>query len=321
MERSQKMLIRVRGVLCGIAAISVFLFGRSFIFGALNESLFEHIEATIHKNASKTDSVSEYHRLVMVSGGSDNRLRQKFGLANAPELILSARREYAAYHGYGYSYFDLAEHPNIPANHGYMTKVYALQRAFDMFPNAEWFWWLDDDAILMNAHVEMFDHILGPDALESRLLSGTQYRYLLSSQEMANKCGRHRTLANYTRRTDEVHLVISMDGAGFNCGSFAIRNNEWSKDFVNAWLDEQLVELYHRYDQTILVHLLCSDDAKWRDHLGIVPLRTINSMPDGGESEKYTDGDLVVHFAGCFLPFLDCANCSECFAKYLPKAN
>ena len=320
------MLIRVRYVVWGLATISLFLFGSFFFFGDFHESSFEHIKAAIHNtgvlqwHALKIDPISENPRLIMVSGGSDRNLEQKFGFANVSELILSARRAYAAYHGYGFWYFDLAEHPYIPSNHGYMTKVYALRKAFDMYPNAEWFWWLDDDAILMNPNVDMFAHVLGPHALESKLLSNINYRYYLAPQNMADKCARHRTLANYTGRSDEVHLVIGMDGAGFNCGSFAIRNNAWSKDFVNAWLDAELVKLYQQYDQTILAHLLCENDAKWRDHMGVVPLRTINSVPYGDQSEKYEDGDLVVHFPGCLVvSYPDCDNCSECFAKYYPR--
>lgn len=52
-----------------------------------------------------------------------------------------------------------------------------------------------------------------------------------------------------------------------------------------------------------------------RSHLGIAPLRTIQSWDVGGERMKWKSGDLAVHFAGCWVKH----ECEKKWEKYWKK--
>jgi len=39
----------------------------------------------------------------------------------------------------------------------------------------------------------------------------------------------------------------------------------------------------------------------FREHTAMVKQRTINAFPEGGESMGWQKGDLLVHFAGCWV--------------------
>jgi hypothetical protein len=44
--------------------------------------------------------------------------------------------------------------------------------AFAKYPSTEWVWWLDVDAIIMTPHLDLYDYLLKPEALRTRLIAG-----------------------------------------------------------------------------------------------------------------------------------------------------
>ena len=55
--------------------------------------------------------------------------------------------------------------------HAAIGKMGAIYRAFEQYPSTEWVWWLDMDAIIMTPSIDLYDHILGPSAMQTKLLS------------------------------------------------------------------------------------------------------------------------------------------------------
>lgn len=62
--------------------------------------------------------------------------------------------------------------------HPVWGKLPALLLAFEKYPHAEWVWWLDIDAIIMNPDIELFEHLLDPQILQTKLIHGDPIKIL-----------------------------------------------------------------------------------------------------------------------------------------------
>ena len=56
--------------------------------------------------------------------------------------------------------------------HPVWGKLPALLLACEKYPHAEWIWWLDIDAIIMNPDIDLFQHLLDPQILKTKLVLG-----------------------------------------------------------------------------------------------------------------------------------------------------
>ena len=56
--------------------------------------------------------------------------------------------------------------------HPVWAKLPALAEALDTYPDKEWVWWLDIDAIIMTPDLDLYSYLLNPIALQDRLLKG-----------------------------------------------------------------------------------------------------------------------------------------------------
>jgi hypothetical protein len=56
--------------------------------------------------------------------------------------------------------------------HPVWCKLPAIAEAMDLYPAAEWVWWLDLDALIMTPHLDLYEYLLNPTVLETRLLKG-----------------------------------------------------------------------------------------------------------------------------------------------------
>jgi hypothetical protein len=65
---------------------------------------------------------------------------------------------------------DLASYVITLTTHPVWGKLPAIMEAMDTYPNAEWIWWLDSDAIIMNAKLDLYKLLLDHKVLPSRLL-------------------------------------------------------------------------------------------------------------------------------------------------------
>jgi galactosyl transferase GMA12/MNN10 family len=69
---------------------------------------------------------------------------------------------------------DANKYPVAKEKHPVWSKVPAILEAMNSHPSAEWIWWLDMDALIMNPRLDLFDYLLNPDVLQRRLLTGHQ---------------------------------------------------------------------------------------------------------------------------------------------------
>jgi galactosyl transferase GMA12/MNN10 family len=74
--------------------------------------------------------------------------------------------------GYDLMTVDLSSYPITHTTHAVWGKLPALLEACEKYPDAEWIWWLDIDAIIMNPEIDLFQHLLSPQILQTRLTQG-----------------------------------------------------------------------------------------------------------------------------------------------------
>lgn len=205
---------------------------------------------------------------------------------------LENRNEYAKKHGYNHHFVDLNKFSTDESV--VWLKIPAIVETFEKYPDAEWIWWLDMDALIMNMDLKIGDHVLKKSALEKKLAYGHPLRNTTSRFEG------HAYLSKGEIEMNKIDFVISQDALGLNAGSFFIRRSYFSDLLLDLWSDPALVEQnFERQEQDALIYLLLTHKTLL-NHVGLVPQRLINSYHDSTFSRlwRYRPGDFVIHFAG-----------------------
>ncbi|KAH3902126.1 related to Probable alpha-1,6-mannosyltransferase MNN10 [Saccharomycodes ludwigii] len=213
-------------------------------------------------------------------------------------LSIQNKREYAVRHGYGLTIKEMPIDKRY--SHEYREswqKVDILKQTMREFPNTEWFWWLDEETLIMEPTYSLEDHIFKRiDTIVNRTLDG--FNPLEMNVDSA-----------YVDYTTPLDMLITQDCGGFNLGSMLVRNSEWTKLLLDIWWDpvayEQKHMLWEHREQDALESLYANEP--WiREKIGFLPLRSINSFPPGACNEFsddpryfYKDHDFVVNMAGC----------------------
>ncbi|EDO18158.1 hypothetical protein Kpol_1031p65 [Vanderwaltozyma polyspora DSM 70294] len=215
-------------------------------------------------------------------------------------ISINNKMAYAKRHGYALTLKDLTVSKRY--SHEYREgwqKVDILKQTMREFPDAEWFWWLDLDTLIMEPDRSLEDHIFSRlDELVDRTLN--HFNPLKIEVDIP-----------YVDYTEQIDLLITQDCGGFNLGSFLIRNSDWSKLLLDIWFEpvayEQKHMVWEHKEQDTLESLYASQ-AWVRSRVGFLPLRAINAFPPGACSEFsddprffYNEGarDFVVNMAGC----------------------
>lgn len=236
-------------------------------------------------------------------------------------LSIDNKKSYAKKHGYGLTIKDLtvAKRYSHEYREGWQ-KVDILRQTMREFPNAEWFWWLDLDTLIMEPQFSLEEHIFNQlENVTSRTL--LQFNPLNIPLDIP-----------YVDYSEELNLLITQDCGGFNLGSFLIKNTEWSHMLLELWWDPVLYEQKHMYwehkEQDALEALYASQG--WiRSRVGFLPLRSINSFPPGACSEFQGDErffyndkakDFIVNMAGCNFG-RDCWNEMQHYTRLLEDKN
>ncbi|KAK5778606.1 alpha-1,6-mannosyltransferase PWA37_000126 [Arxiozyma heterogenica] len=237
------------------------------------------------------------------------------------KISIANKKAYAKRHGYGLTIKDLTTAKRY--SHEYRQgwqKVDILKQTLREFPDAEWFWWLDLDTLIMEPDRSLESHIFSRvDKVVDRTLKSF------------NPLGLEIDIP-YVDYTQDLDLLITQDCGGFNLGSFLIRNSEWSKLLLDIWWDpagyEQKHMIWEHREQDAL-ETLYANEAWIRSKIGFLPLRMINSFPPGACSEFSDDPryfydenarDFVVNMAGCNFG-RDCWGEMSHYATLMAKKN
>ncbi|ORX92722.1 hypothetical protein K493DRAFT_303137 [Basidiobolus meristosporus CBS 931.73] len=192
------------------------------------------------------------------------------------------KEEYAKYHGYRFLQDGVYDKSRGAA----WGKILSLRKFMKMYPSIKWFWWIDVDTVLMDYSVPLEDRVLAN----------------LTKPENANK-----------------DLIIAYDINGFNAGSFFIRNTEWSLEFLRLIYEPKYKTRFGYAEQGTMQHLF-ETRPDVAEHFYFVPQNLINAFPDNGsyrdedEVYSYREGNLLIHFAGCWVNGQE--RCQQLFEEY-----
>lgn len=234
-------------------------------------------------------------------------------------MIVQNRVDYAHRQGYGV-YVRWAQEflPQLGSllylKHEHRAKwvrIFCMRAAMFAFPEAEWFWYLDEDLMIMNHRIEVRDYLLLPAALAP---------IMLREQLVIPPLGTIKTYRN--SKAENMRVVLTQLETKLETGLFMVRNDFVGRAILDQWSDP----LYLHYQNfpygpdSALTHVL-----QWHpfvlSKVCIIPARTIAAQHTdvelpaptngkGGDHVHYYDGDFVVHW--------DCkgAACDALAARY-----
>ncbi|ODV84012.1 glycosyltransferase family 34 protein [[Candida] arabinofermentans NRRL YB-2248] len=268
----------------------------------------EHGHKVFRSSSSNKKSSPE---VVLVTGVDF----EQFELSHLTKIVQN-RVDYAHANKYGLYVRWIQEFiPSLQEfNNDYKwAKLFIMRAAMHAFPNAKYFWYLDEDSLIMRNDIELISYILEPDSLDP---------IMLRDQPLIVPNGAIKTYKNVHAK--DIKFVITQSKTGLNTDSFILQNEIYGKGLLEFWLDP-LMRKYPTFvnsDEDALTHIL-----QWHPVLlsksTVVPGRTICSLHNSntaGEDDDvlyYQDGDFVVNFKGCDVH----RTCELVLDMYLKKMN
>ncbi|KAK8862473.1 galactosyl transferase GMA12/MNN10 family-domain-containing protein [Apiospora arundinis] len=215
------------------------------------------------------------------------------------------RREYAKLNGYKVHLVSASDY-DLNGSPLSWAKVPAMRHAMAKYPNAKFFWYLDQNSLIMNPSLKIDDYVLSARKLETNMIKDLP----VVPPDSIIKTFSHL-------KGDDVSFVLTQDKEGLSSGSFIIRNGDWAEFFLDTWFDP----LYRSYNfQKAEAHAL-EHIVQWHptilSKLAIVPQRLINAYSNNKVGAQYEDNDIVVRFPGCANPGE--LQCEEESKRFLPK--
>lgn len=101
------------------------------------------------------------------------------------------------------------------------------------YPNARFFWYLDQNSLIMNPSLKVEDYVMSARKLESNMIKDLP----VVPPDSIIKTFSHL-------KGDDVSFVLTQDKEGLSSGSFMIRNGDWAEFFLDTWFDP----LYRSYN-------------------------------------------------------------------------
>ncbi|KAF3938191.1 hypothetical protein ABW19_dt0202350 [Dactylella cylindrospora] len=226
--------------------------------------------------------------LLMASDGKGHN----GGIEHLLEMATQNRQEYANFHGYQFNFINISKY-DLRGAHPVWAKIPALIDTFIQYPDAQWVWWLDLDAIIMNPDIDLNSHILSHTAMRTKFEAGVEF---LKSE---SKHTGH--FMSKDADPKDIEIIIGQDHNGLNAGSFFLRRSKFTKMLMDWW--EEPFYVFNGWpgkEQDALLHMV-QHHRQVRERVALVPQRVLNGFPVGWEHMGWHKDDLVVHLAGCWV--------------------
>lgn len=218
--------------------------------------------------------------------------------------IVQNRVDYA--HDQGYGVYVRWHQEFLPALNslGYLqthekakwVRLYCLRAAMLAFPHAEWFWYLDEDALVMKRNIELIQYVLNKDSLDP---------IMMREAPLVPPDGAIKTYRN--SKASSVRLIITQTEKKLETYSFIVKNDDTGRAIVNMWGDPLYLNYqnFHFGVDSALTHIL-----QWHPFVlsktAIIPSRTIGARYeiDNSKDERYSyfKNDFVAQWADCQNP-------------------
>jgi hypothetical protein len=270
-----------------------------FIFLLASVAFLHNIDTS---SFTLTGSYKQRYKVALVTA-SDYAPTEP-GIGNTIASAIKEREAYAKKFGYTFDVIDLRTFKtNLPSDTvAPWKKIAVIQHIFKLRPEADWVWWLDMDAVLMDTY-DLQDYVF--DDL---------YRLQISARTIAT---RHASvgLPNLFHKVQQIplhqaNLIITpdMNQPRVNAGSFLLRRGSWTDILLDLWTDPTFLDATTNntigsFEQGVLSHLIFNyTSIAYRTAL--IPMRSINAFGFLPTTERHSDwmwskGSMVMHMASC----------------------
>ncbi|KAF2263169.1 galactosyl transferase, partial [Lojkania enalia] len=218
------------------------------------------------------------------------------------------REDYAKRHGYA-TFFPLNDDYPLRGAPNTWAKVPAMRHAMALNPSTQFFWYLDQTALIVDPSISLQPHVLSPSHLE---------KLMIVNEPVVPPDSIIKTFGNL--KGERIDFIVTQDKDGLSQNSFFVKQGEWAKYFLDAWFDP----IYRSYNfQKAEAHAL-EHIVQWHGtilaKLAMIPQNIINSYVSGPANSKngeYKEGDFVATFYGCDKGQWRCAQDMEPFLTKL----
>jgi mannan polymerase II complex MNN11 subunit len=138
---------------------------------------------------------------------------------------------HADFSGYA-TFFPSVSDYNLAGAPSSWAKLPAMRHALTQYPHTEYFWFLDQNALIMNAAVTI-EELMAPKKMDA---------LMIKDQPIVPPDSVIRTFTHL--RGEQIHFALAQDKDGLAPGSFVVRNGDWAKFLLDTWFDP----LYRSYN-------------------------------------------------------------------------
>ncbi|GMM37196.1 alpha-1,6-mannosyltransferase [Saccharomycopsis crataegensis] len=222
---------------------------------------------------------------------------EKYELNHLTKIVQN-RVDYAQARHYGiYVRWTQEFFPSVSEdkNDNSWVRLLILRAAMHAFPESKYFWYLNQDGVIVNYDADIIQTLLTPEKLNP---------LLLKDRPVVPPSGAIHTYKN--TKPENVKFLITQDERGLNTNSFIMVNDLYGRALLEFWSDK----LYRNYNNfplkeaSALMHIL-----QWHpvilSRTGLIPARTIASShsvvenTDENNDIFYKKGDLAVILKDC----------------------
>lgn len=189
------------------------------------------------------------------------------------------------------------------------ARIYCLRSAMFAFPEAEWFWYLDQDGMIMNYRVNLLTLLLDKKSMETNIIK---------ERPIIPPDGLIKTYKNL--QPENVRLVLTQSESLLVTNSFLVKNDIMGRAIVDFWGDKLNLN-YNNFPygpDSVMTHVL-----QWHPFIlskaAIVPSRLINSVHTSQSLDPAKQAtDKVHYFPGDFVVQWTCkgTDCDQMVKRY-----
>jgi hypothetical protein len=146
------------------------------------------------------------------------------------------RKSYCDYHGYNYHFVNISKF-DLEGAHPVWKKIPAIVDAFNAYPEAQWVFFLDLDAIIMSPKQDLNSLTLSHAAMQKSLDFGREF----TGSERAPLGVFMPQLAD--ANLGDIDMLIAQDHNGINAGSFFLRRSKFTQWLLDMWADPFFMQM------------------------------------------------------------------------------
>lgn len=191
------------------------------------------------------------------------------GIKDIVQLAEENRKAYCKHHGYIYHFVNISKY-DLGDSHAVWKKIPAIVETFNTYPDAQWVFWLDLDAIIMTPEQDLNSLLLSKQGMQTALAAGDRH-HSVDWDPM-------KTFQQAGADFENTDLLIAQDHNGINAGSFLIRRSKYTQWLLDMWADPFFMQMTWpgKEQDTLVSKLLHRAEAEFTDRIRYTLSATTN---------------------------------------------